>query len=139
MRRILADTGPLVALCDERDGLHGRARAELDRLAPPLAVAVPVLTEACFLLPAPHLRARLAGLFARDLLRLEAPSAPDRILARTFEWLARYAGHHPDLADAWLVCWAEAEPAARVWTFDREFSSLWRTLKGRKVRLSPLR
>jgi predicted nucleic acid-binding protein len=137
VRRVLVDTGPLVALCDERDALHPRALEELDRLSGVLlAVGLPALTEAHFLLAAPHLRARLASLFDRDVLRLELPTQADELVTRALSWLKKYAQHEPDFADAYLVAAAEHDPDASVWTFDREFSTVWRTLRGKRVRLS---
>ncbi len=136
MKRVLVDTGPLVALCDESDGLHARAAKEFDRLKGVLIVAVPVLGEASFLLNSAHLRARLVALVDQGLLRVEEPADLDELARRCFRWLERYAEHRPDLADAWLVEWSAALNAA-VWTFDREFSSVWRTGKGKRVKLVP--
>jgi uncharacterized protein len=136
MSRVLVDTGPLVALCDPSDGLHSRALKELDRLKGDLTVGLPALTEAFFLLPGAHLRARVVALFDRGLMKLEEPSNLEALSERTFKWLERYAEHQPDFADGWLVEWASAERLA-VWTFDREFSTVWRTLKGKRVMLAP--
>lgn len=48
---ILIDTGPLVALFDPRDALHGRCKTVLRTLREPLSTTVPVLTEVFHLLP----------------------------------------------------------------------------------------
>ncbi len=136
MKRVLVDTGPLVALCDARDRLHSRATAELDRLTGPLFLGLPNLTEACFLLPDPGLRRRMSALLEREVLQLAAPRNGDEMTRRTLKWLARYAEHAPDFADGFLTCWAESDASLSVWTFDREFSTLWRTLSGKKIRLA---
>jgi predicted nucleic acid-binding protein len=136
MKRVLVDTGPLVALCDERDSLHARARRELDALKGTLCVGLPVLTEAHYLLPDRRLRLRLQAFFTRELMRAEAPERSEAVTARSLEWLRRYADHAPDFTDAFLVCWAEADAAASVWTFDREFVTTWRTLSGKRVKLA---
>ncbi|MDP2269202.1 MAG: hypothetical protein Q8K32_00645 [Archangium sp.] len=49
---------------------------------------------------------------------------------------ARYAEHRPDFADGFLVSWAESDASLAVWTFDRQFSTVWKTLGGKKVRLA---
>lgn len=136
MRRVLVDTGPLVALLDARDRLHPRALSELDRLTGPLWLGLPTLTESCFLLGSAHLRRRLSSLLDREVMQLVGPKDNDVTTRRSMKWLDRYAEHSPDFADAFLVCWAESEPSLAVWTFDREFSTIWRTLGGKKVRLA---
>lgn len=136
MRPALVDTGPLVALVDAHDRLHARALAQLDRLTGPLWLGLPVLTEACFLLGSAHLRRRLSGLLEREVAQLAVPKNGEVITRRSMKWLDQYAEHSPDFADAFLVCWAESDPTLAVWTFDREFSTVWRTLAGKKVRLA---
>lgn len=136
MKRILVDTGPLVALCDASDRLHSRANRELDRLSGPLFLGLPLLTEACFLLPDAHLRRRVSALLDREVMQLAAPKNGDQAAHRTLKWLERYSEHEPDFADGFLVTWAESDASLAVWTFDREFSTVWRTLGGKKVRLA---
>lgn len=47
-----------------------------------------------------------------------------------------YAEHAPDFADAFLVAWHERQRSSSIWTFDQEFRTTWRTLKGQRVRLA---
>ena len=136
MKRVLVDTGPIVALIDTRDRLHGRAIDELDRLSGPILLGLPAATEACFLLDSAHLRRRLTALIDREVVQLAAPKNGDLTIRRSMKWLDRYAEHRPDFADAFLVCWAESDASTVVWTFDREFSAVWRTLGGKKVPLA---
>jgi predicted nucleic acid-binding protein len=135
MRCTLVDTGPLVALLDERDGLHGRAARELDLAPRPRLLCAPVVVETLHLLGAGGYPARLRAILDEGVMRLEAgPPWPVAAL-RCFEWMDRYADHEPDLADAFLVAWYEAESGARIWSFDPEFKTVWRTSKGRSLRL----
>jgi hypothetical protein len=45
-------------------------------------------------------------------------------------WMARYAAHGPDWADAYLVVLCARDKRARVWTYDREFRTTWRKPDG---------
>lgn len=136
MRTILVDTGPLVALCDDSDALHERSLAELDRIKGRFLVCLPVLTEAHFLLPQGHLRQRLAGLFTTGTFQTAPEDGAAVLVKMSLAWLARYKEHEPDFTDAFLVAWAERERHALIWTFDREFSRIWRTTAGKKLRLA---
>ncbi len=136
MKQVLVDTGPLVALCDERDPLHPRALRELSAIKAPLSVSLPVLTEALFLLGDGRLRARLGALFERGAVSLDGPDDPETLLARCWKWLARFAEHRPDFTDAFLVNWAAGDSALAVWTFDREFRDVWRSPSGKRIRLA---
>ena len=134
---ILLDTGPLVALCDPRDALNRVALRDLGRLGgATLVLCLPVLAEVCFLLPHAVQRQRV-----RRFLE-EFPVVTDRIddeRAMWFEvlgWLARYAEHEPDLADAWLAVLSGKQPDDRVWTYDREFRTIWRRPDGRRIPLA---
>lgn len=134
---ISVDTTPLVALCDPRDGLHERALRDLDRLArQELFVCGAVLSEACFLLERPAPRARLARLLTE--LRIGALSIDGDASAwpRVFAWIARYADHEPDWADALQVVACSIDKRVKVWTYDEEFRTTWRREDGSKVPLA---
>lgn len=135
---IFVDTTPLVALCDPRDAYHARALRELDRLAArgSLRVCEPNLTEACFLLERPALRARLERLVLDLPIPGWVPPDIDDFHAEVFSWLAKYDEHTPDWADGWLTVAASRERKARVWTYDSEFSTTWRRADGTKIPLA---
>ncbi|MEW5738963.1 MAG: PIN domain-containing protein [Myxococcota bacterium] len=137
MKRVLVDTGPLVAMCDERDALHARAMKELAALKAELVVTLPVLTEALHLLVDDHLRRRLHETFARGLVLLSDSGNEVDVARKALDWMARYADHAPDFTDAFLICSAEADAALSIWTFDRAFRTVWRFPSGRKLRLAP--
>ncbi len=134
---ILIDTAPLVALCDRRDSYHKRAVIHLEELAPSaFATCDAVLTEACFHLPYPAQRLRLRDLL--DELEIATlPASPDRqFVDDVFRWLARYAEHEPDWADACLAVLSGHDAKASVWTYDGEFRTTWRRPDGSRIPLA---
>jgi predicted nucleic acid-binding protein len=130
---ILVDTNVLVALVDDRDPLHPRAAADLRRpKRSPLRVLDAVLSEACFLLPELEARRRLRFLLMH--LAIRAFSLDDSWWPEVLDWLEEYADHEPDFADAQLVV-VSSRRKCRVWTYDREFISIWRRPDGSRVPL----
>jgi len=129
---ILVDTNVLVALVDERDGLHAAARRDLKRFEKkPLAVTTPVLTECHFLLPEKYLRQRLTFLLDHVGITSIEPDRP--WWTDVFAWLEQYAEHEPDFADAQLAVLSGRDTSCRVWTYDREFRQVWRRPDGTKI------
>lgn len=130
---ILVDTDVLVALVDERDRLHARALRDLGKLKGPFGVTSAVLSEACFLLEPSYLRDRLALLLER--LRAEPVEPPGPFWPEVFAWLRAYADHVPDFCDALLIA-LSARSGSPIWTYDTEFSAVWRLPNGKKVPLA---
>jgi predicted nucleic acid-binding protein len=134
---ILLDTTPLVALCDPRDPLNAVALRDLDRLVrEPFVVCAPVLTEACFLLPHVAQRARLRRFLAEFPVAAYAADDEPVVWAAVFDWLARYARHEPDWADGYLAVVSGRERRFKVWTYDREFRTVWRRPDGTRIPLA---
>ena len=48
-RRVLIDTGPIVAILNDRDRHHQWVKRQISELSPPLLTCEAVVTEACFL------------------------------------------------------------------------------------------
>jgi predicted nucleic acid-binding protein len=46
------------------------------------------------------------------------------------DWLAKYADHEPDWADACLAVLSGRDKELKVWTYDREFRTTWRRPNG---------
>jgi predicted nucleic acid-binding protein len=134
---ILVDTTPLVALCDRRDSKHRAAAKDLESLAAEdFLVCDAVLTEACFHLPHPHQRQRLR-LLLRDLDMRSPPPVHERdFWSEAFDWLAKYAEHEPDWADACLAVLSGRDKNLKVWTYDREFRTTWRRPNGSGIPLA---
>lgn len=136
LQRVLADTGPLVAMLSRADE-HHLACAELARqIKPPLLTSWPVITEAAWLLRARQTALdRLLELVqegAVAVLELDRAAPPG--LRRI---LKRYRSLRPQLADATLVYLAEREGIDTIFTLDRRDFSVYRTARGRGFRLVP--
>lgn len=119
-RRVLLDTGPLVAFLNRRDGFHSWVTGELATIEPPLLTCEAVISEACFLLrnvygsqdaPISLLNTGLIQI----PLRLNEEAEPIR------ELLTRYQSVPMSLADACLVRMAEQYLDSSVLTLDSDF------------------
>jgi predicted nucleic acid-binding protein len=134
---ILLDTGPIVALCDPTDALNRRALRDLERLARrPLATIGPVLTEVCALLPHAVQRRRLHR-FVSDFNVAAVGVDDERALwLDILGWLERYAEHEPDWVDGGLAVLSGRDRKARVWSYDREFTTIWRRPDGSRIPLA---
>src|SRR5262245_466911 len=121
------DTTPLVALCDARDRKHRTAVKQLESLATDaFVVCDAVLTEACFHLPHRSQWQRLRA-FLNDLRVQPVPVADERAFwLDVLDWLARYAEHEPDWADGCLAVLSGHHRDLELWTYDREFRTVWR-------------
>lgn len=120
MRRVVVDTGPLVALLNARDEYHEWARDALGGLKPPLSTCEPVLAEAS------HLVRRLPGgpqavldLVARGVVQVDFRVDGDLLALRTL--LTKYASVPMSLADACLVRMTEIDPRSEMLTLDADF------------------
>jgi uncharacterized protein len=117
---ILLDTGPLVALFDERDPHHRWVRTEMDRLPDSVITCEAVLTEACFLMargcidPVIILRKVNDGTL-RPVFDISDEAAALETL------MSRYADTPMSLAGACLVRLSELHRNCRVFTLDRHF------------------
>ena len=137
---ILVDSSVLVALCDRSDPLAGRAMEQLRSLKEGrLRVTLPVLTETWHLLDAPWLRTILVQWLQGRALPIICPVEERKATPDVWRWLEKYEEHEPDFADAYLVI-ASADKKSSIWTFDREFSRVWRHLDGSRLKLTfPIR
>jgi len=120
MTRILADTGPLVALLDTSDHAHPWALDCFKRLHGSLLTCEAVLSETCHLLrrAGPALASFLAmcrsGLF-------ETPIRFDSERDSILDLLESYRNTPMDFADACLVRLSETHEPCLVWTLDTDF------------------
>jgi len=139
-RRVLVDTGPLVAILSSGDEHHTACVEALHQLPGPLFSCWPVITEAVWLLRA-HPRA------VQRLLRSCASEKPGAFLemlplagaeaAAIADVMQQYADMRPQLADAALVYLAQREGIDTVFTLDRRDFAVYRSAHKRPFRIVP--
>ena len=135
-RRVLLDTGPLVAVLTRSDSRHRVCLDTLATLPPPLLTCWPMLTEAAWLLRHQHrpldriADAHAAGMF--DLLPLGSES-----LADIAAIMRRYEDSGLQLADAALTYLADREGIRTIFTLDRRDFSIIRLKRNRTLKLIP--
>jgi predicted nucleic acid-binding protein len=130
---ILLDSNVLIALVDQRDSKRVRAVGDLAKLhRRGLLLTWPVVTESLHFLKRRDQREYLRELIEYTPLGfLRAEDEP--VFADLMNWLLRYADHEPDLADGYLVLATAKNNRLRVWTYDYEFSAIWRRPDGSAV------
>ena len=135
-RRVLIDTGPMVALFSEDDSQQGRCTDTLKTLRPPLLTCWPVLTEAAWLLrQRPRSLYQLLDGFGNGLFTLISLDADD--LPAIAAIMRRYEDVGLQFADAALVHLAERENIRTIFTTDRRDFSIIRLKRNRTLKLLP--
>lgn len=119
-RQVLLDTGPFVALIDQKDRWHSWVEAEIATIAQPLITCESVISEACFLLQRVHGgKDAVLGLVNDEIIRV--PFRIEAEVAAVRELIDRYQSVPMSLADACLVRMAEQSEGSFVLTLDRDF------------------
>ena len=119
--RVILDTGPLVALLDQRDAHHRWAVRQWGDIAPPLVSCEAVISEACFLLD--QTREGSAGVL--EMLRRHVVVIGLRLDEHVDEidrLRRKYADVPMSVADACLVRLAEQLGQSAVLTLDDDFA-----------------
>jgi len=120
MRRVIVDTGPLVALLDKADRRHAWARETVGGIRHPLYTCEAVITEASHIVRrVPGGRRAIMDLLAGGVVALAFRM--DAELRELRSLVERYATVPMSIADACLVRMSELLPDASVLTFDSDF------------------
>ncbi len=129
-RRLLVDTGPLVALANKRERRHSAAVAFFDHFDGTLITTVAVVAEVCALLP----HHRVPGLLrAISTSNFSLAHVPERELPALAALMGKYADRPMDFADASLLWLADTLGLADIATMDTGFH-IYRTKRGRALR-----
>jgi uncharacterized protein len=123
---ILVDTGPIVAVINDRDGHHQGCRYVLERLPGPLLVPATVATEVCLLLERRRgTRAELAFLADIRAGRYTLIESLSADVDRVVELVAKYDNLPLGTVDASVIALAERLNITTVVTLDRrDFSAV---------------
>jgi uncharacterized protein len=119
-RRVLIDTGAILALLDPYDSWHEPCVAALRETELPLFTTAAVLTETLHFLG--HGRSMMAGwrFFRSGVVALVSATESDD-LPDLERLMTKYADRPMDFADATLVRLAEREGLATILTVDSDF------------------
>ena len=120
-RRVILDTGPLVAIINGRDKYHKWATLQWAQIESPLLTCEAVLSEACFLLGSFD-GGQIAVI---ELLKRQILHTPFRMIEHINQiaWLLqKYSNVPMSLADACLVRMTEVYAESLVLTIDTDFS-----------------
>lgn len=136
MRRVLADTGPIVAILSRRDQYHRTCVEALRDLPGPLFTCWPVITEAAWLLrrDTNAVQQLLNSLNTGFLELLPLTTADAKPIASV---LKKYRDIRIQLADAALVHLAARDGLDTIFTLDQRDFSVYRLPKGRALRVVP--
>lgn len=120
MKRVLVDTGPLVAYLDRDSEWHGWTRDRFRELTDPLISCQPVLTEALFLLKRSGVDPDLIlAMVERGELTCDFDVHAE--IAAVRRLLRKYRDLSATLADVCLVRMSELKKDGVVFTLDRDF------------------
>lgn len=134
-RRLLVDTGPIVAILVSSDAHHDECVNQLRQITCPLLTCWPVITEAAWLLRAyPDAVQKFLASFGRPF---ELATLEETDLAAIAVILARYKSLGIQLADASLVHLANREAIDVLFTLDRRDFTVLRMAHGKRLRLVP--
>jgi len=136
VRRVLVDTGPLVAILSKSDEHHQECIQMLHSLPGPLFTCWPVITEAVWLLRKfpTAIDKLLKSLHSGFLEVMPLASLEAEGIAKL---MTRYANLRPQLADATLVYLAGRDNIHTVFTLDRRDFSVYRGPRNRAFKLLP--
>lgn len=136
MRRVLVDTGPLVAIVSRADQHHETCVETLRELPGPLYSCWPVITEAAWLLRK-HTGAvkQLLNSISEGFLQLLPIDGSEA--AQIAKLMEKYKNIRPQLADAALIFLAERDGFDLIFTLDRRDFSVYRSGRERLFRIIP--
>jgi hypothetical protein len=136
MRRVLVDTGPIVAILSRRDQYHKTCVEALRDMPGPLFTCWPVITEATWLLrlDANAIQQLLSSIDLGLFEMLTLTTADAKPISAIMK---KYRDIRIQVADAALVHLATRDGMDTVFTLDQRDFSVYRLPRGRQFRILP--
>ena len=120
-RRVILDTGPLVAFINSRDKYNKWAMSQWAQIEPPLLTCEAVLSEACFLLSGLD-GGQIAVLELLQRSVLHIPFTMIEHVTQIARLLQKYSNVPMSFADACLVRMTEVYAESLILTLDADFN-----------------
>jgi predicted nucleic acid-binding protein len=137
-RRVLVDSGPIVALLDRRDTYHQWAKSEIANLHEPPLTCEAVISEVFFLLSRVRGGTSIFVALLRDGLVLASANFSYREQsAEVLRRLQQYGDMPMSFADACLVRMSEIERDSIIFTTDQDFLTYRRNRRQNIPLISP--
>ena len=119
-KRVIIDTGPIVAFLNKNDSYHEWAKTQFALISPPLLSCDSVISEACFLLRSfPNGARNVLELIERELIILPFDLQSEANSIKRL--LDKYKDVPISLADACIVRLSEQISESVVCTIDSDF------------------
>jgi predicted nucleic acid-binding protein len=136
VKRVLIDTGPLVAILSPEEHAHELCASTLKQLHGAPLACWPVITEAMWLLRGfpQAIKRLLSGIHTGTM---EIPTVHAKEAEQIGLLMEQYANLRPQFADAMLVYLAHREGIDTIFTLDRRDFSVYRTKAKKPFRLLP--
>ena len=120
VKRVIIDTGPLVAFLNSSDKYHDWAVTQFSRLNPPFLTCESVISELCFLLKNTEYGPQNTfKLLERGLIQI--PFKLDTEISIIVKLMNKYKNIPMSLADACLVRMCEQIADSTICTLDSDF------------------
>jgi len=120
IKKIIIDTGPLVAFLNKLDYYHQWAILQFSSLYPPFLTCESVISEACFLLRNTKKGVQnIFELIERELIKIPFQLEPE--LSAVSSLMKKYKNIPMSLADACLVRMSEQISESVICTLDSDF------------------
>jgi len=120
-KKVIIDTGPIVAFLNKSDKYHEWALMQFARLQPPFFTCESVISEVCFLLRNSEAgRQNTLSLIERNLLQI--PFNLEHEIDALKSLLKKYKDIPMALADACLVRMSEQISESVIFTMDSDFN-----------------
>lgn len=138
MKRVLADTGPIVAILSRRDQYHKTCVEALRDLPGPLFTCWPVITEVAWLLrrDSNAIQQLLSSIDIGVFEMLTLTTADAKPISAIMK---KYRDIRIQLADASLIHLAARDGVDTVFTLDRRDFSVYRLPRGKPFQILPAR
>ncbi len=133
---VIIDTGPLVALFDESEPLHGICKSTLKKIKAQLITSWPVLTESFYLLGDWRKGQKELWHFI-TAGGLNIYDIPEADCSRLRDLMGKYSDKPMDLADATLVLIAETKKIKKIFTLDRSDFSIYQPRHCKRLEIIP--
>jgi uncharacterized protein len=136
MRKLLLDTGPLVAMLDRSEKNHERCVSFLREFRGRLITTEPVITETVYLL-GPSFRNQKPALDFVLCGGVEIFPLTQELIKRSSQLMDKYSGIPMDFADATLVALGEQVSVHEILTLDYRGFSAYRTSSRKAFKIFP--